>query len=108
MMKKFISLITICVVSLALISFSLLGTSKVTLLHKGKMINVSERAVQAHLNHGDAVMVFHEDEWMTELELAQRLAEEEAEREDLAALEKDYEEVGAESADVEGEEDVEE
>jgi tubulin alpha len=29
-------------------------------------------------------------------------------REDLAALEKDYEEVGAESADVEAEEDVEE
>lgn len=29
-------------------------------------------------------------------------------RDDLAALEKDYEEVGAESADVEGEEDVEE
>lgn len=76
---------------------------KVTILHKGKVISVSINALKAHLGHGDHLLIFYNDQWMTEEEYLET-----KEREDLADLEKDYEEVGAESADVEGEEDVEE
>ena len=71
---------------------------KVTIRHNGKIICISPSALSAHLAHGDAIMVYYQGEWITQ----------DQNREELAALEKDYEEVGAESADVEGEEDEEE
>ncbi|MFC2109478.1 hypothetical protein ACFLRU_05985 [Bacteroidota bacterium] len=77
---------------------------KVKVLHNGHVITVSGKALDAHLNHGDELMVFHEGEWITQSQYDAAMAE----LEDLAALEKDYEEVGAESADVEGEGDEEE
>lgn len=41
---------------------------KVTISHKGKIIKVSVKALNAHLKHGDEIMVFHDGEWLTETE----------------------------------------
>lgn len=85
------------------------GGEKVKIMHNGHVIEVSVNALPAHLDHGDEIMILHNGEWLTESEYKAAIEKEENEaREDLQNLEKDYEEVGAESADVEGEEDVEE
>lgn len=72
---------------------------KVKILHDGKVIEISVNALEAHLAHGDEVLVLYNDEWITESEYNNI---------HLAALEKDYEEVTADSADAEGEEENEE
>ena len=41
---------------------------KVTISHKGRIIEVSVNALGAHLGHGDEIMVLHNGEWMTEAE----------------------------------------
>ncbi|MBC35097.1 MAG: hypothetical protein CL663_03510 [Bacteroidetes bacterium] len=74
------------------------GVAKVLIMHKGKVKSISSKALKAPLKHGDELMVLHEGQWITASEYESI----------LTALEKDYEEVGAESADVDGEEDVEE
>lgn len=98
-MKKLLFVLAISLVAIAAQAKGKAEKAKV--LHNGHVIEVSVNALQAHLEHGDETMVLYEGVWMTESDYQSAL-------EELAALEKDYEEVGAESADVEGEEDVEE
>lgn len=52
--------------------------NKVKVQHNGNVIEVSENALQAHLNHGDAKMVMYEGSWITEAEYAAILAAEAA------------------------------
>lgn len=91
------------VVALVLVSAAFAANvrdHKVFVNHKGKVIQVSGKAISAHRAHGDALMVFVPElnQFLTEAQYVVYLAD----------LENDYEEVGAETAEGEGEEDVEE
>mgnify|MGYP000386228532 CR=1 FL=1 len=72
---------------------------KVKVLHKGRVISVSVNALDAHLGHGDELLLLFEGDWITESEYEAIIT---AREEELAALEKDYEEVGTESVDDDG------
>lgn len=99
MRKKILLLAAILFVVVASVNGNV-KNHKVVVNHKGKLLEVSGNAIGAHKGHGDVLMVFvpELDRFLTEEEYLNY----------LFALEKDYEEVGAESADVEGEEDEEE
>ena len=51
------------------------GGEKVKIMHNGRVIEVSANAVNAHLNHGDEIMVLFEGEWMTESNMNDLVAE---------------------------------
>lgn len=42
------------------------GDGKVHIMHNGHMIEVSQSALQAHLNHGDELMVLYQGNWITQ------------------------------------------
>lgn len=75
------------------------GGEKVKIMHNGHVIEVSANAVNAHLNHGDEIMVSYEGELITESEHAQIL-------EDLAlaAEYQQYQDATAEDEQFEDEE----
>ena len=111
-------------------STALAGT-KVAVCHASgngsvRMLNISENAVDAHIAHGD----WAPTDWFADADgdgfgdanvtaesctqpdgfvaVSGDVDDTDASLTDLASLEKEYEEVGAESAEIEGEEDVEE
>lgn len=63
-MKKTILGASLVAVSAASL-IALGGGEKVKIMHKGQVIEVSANAVDAHLGHGDELMVEHNDVWMT-------------------------------------------
>jgi hypothetical protein len=76
------------------------AAGQVSLMHNGHIITVSDNALSAHLSHGCVVMVLHNGAWITEADyLALNETEFSEPRENLAAVEKEYEEVGTESVD---------
>lgn len=41
---------------------------KITIDHKGVIIEINKSALEAHLKHGDKIMILYKGEWMTEEE----------------------------------------
>lgn len=74
---------------------------KVTISHKGKIIKVSVKALDAHLGHGDEIMVLHNGEWVTETEYTDA----QSNVEDLVDEYQQYQDATAEDEEFESDED---
>jgi hypothetical protein len=78
---------------------------KVNVLHNGIMLSVSENAVDAHVNHGCAIMVLHNGAWMTEAEytaiMETEFTEAESNMNDLVSEYQQYQDAIAEDEEFE-------
>lgn len=66
-MKK-LSLLLLTAVIAASFTVNAAG-GKVKIKHKGKVIEVSSDALEAHLDHGDVQLKLHNGKWLTQAEI---------------------------------------